>query len=158
MAKSKLVYLTGDKELDRQLRTLGDLATKKLFRRATRSGAKKMQAAIKATIPVSEKQKRRAGKESTDKAGRVTGKSGSPGDLKRSVKVRANKRSRTGRIGHSVVIGGDAAAYVSKVELGTRKMRPKRTIRDAFNTNKSSIGSQFVNDVWAEIRAEVPRT
>lgn len=158
MAKAGMVYLTGDKELDRQLRTLGDRAVKKLFRKATRSGAKKMQVAIKATIPVSEKKRRKTTGETTDKAGRVTSKNQAPGSLKRSIKVRAMKRSRSGRIGHSVVIGGDAAEYVSKVELGTRKMRPKRTIRDAFGANKSSVASGFVNDVWSEIKAEVSAT
>lgn len=151
-----MVFVTGDKELDRQLRALADRAVKKLFRKATRTAAKKMQAAIKATLPVSQVSK--SGKLTTNKAGKTTSRSVGPGALKRSVKVRAMKRSRKARIGHSVVIGGDAAAYVAKVELGTRRMRPKRTIRDAFNTNKGSVGSQFVNDVWAEIRAEVART
>lgn len=158
MAKSGMVYLTGDKELDAQLRTLTDRAVKKLFRKATRTGAKKMQAAIKETMPVSEKKRRQAGKETTDKSGQVTSKDSRPGALKRSIKVRALKRSRSGRIGHQVVMGGEAAAYVSKIELGTRKMRPKRTIRDAFNASQRSIGSEFVDDVWDEIKAEVAVT
>lgn len=156
MARQPMIFVTGDKELDRQLRTLGERAVKKLFRKASRSGAKKMQAAIKATIPVSDKVAKRGW--STDKTGKPHGISAAPGELKRSIKVRAMARTRRGRIGTSVVMGGEAAEYVSKVELGTKRMRPKRTIRDAFDTKKNSVGSEFVNDIWEEIKAEVART
>ena len=148
-----MIFITGDKELDRQLKALGNAAVKKLFRKSTRLAAKKMQTAIKATIPVSNNKKFVG---SRDKRGMPTVKKAS--SLKQEIKVRAMTRTRKGRIGHSVVIGGGAAVYVSKVELGTRYMQPKRTIRDAFNTNKNSVGSQFVNDVWDELRAEVART
>lgn len=153
---AKGIYVTGDKELDKQLRTLGDRAAKKLFRRATRSGAKKMQAPITETIPVSGQTKSR--KWTTDKTGKPHGPGTVPGTLKKTIKVRAMKRSRSGRIGHSIVIGGDMADYVAKVELGTKRMRPKRTIRDAFDQNENSVGSQFVNDIWDEIKAEVSTT
>lgn len=156
MARKPMIFLTGDKELDRQLRTLGDSAVKKLFRKATRKGAKKMQATIKATIPVS--QSAATGKWRKDKSGKPYGKATGPGELKRSIKVRAMTRTRKGRIGTSVVLGGEVAEYVSKVELGTKRMRPKRTIRDAFNTNKNSVGSGFVDDVWNEIKSEVAKT
>lgn len=154
MPRQPMIFVTGDKELDRQLRTLAERAVKKLFRKATRKGARKMQKAIKVRMPVGTK----SWTWKKDKTGKPIGKTAVHGALKRSVKVRAMTRTRKGRIGASVVIGGEAAEYVSKVELGTKRMRPKRKIRDAFNTKKNSVGSEFVNDIWEEIKAEVART
>ena len=67
------ISLSGDKKLDRALKAMGPKLTKKILRKAVRRAAKPVLTTARARVPIDE------------------------GDLKRSLKIRAMKRSRRNR-------------------------------------------------------------
>ncbi|MGE0193556.1 MAG: HK97-gp10 family putative phage morphogenesis protein [Planctomycetota bacterium] len=147
-SKSMVVTFAGDKELEAAFNALALGAQKKVFRPALRAGGKVILAAIKARVP------------------RKTG------NLRKSIKLRASRRSRK-RIGVAVFVDKGILAprptpkranpgrkewwhpahlelgYVRKTKTGTFVVPPQSFIRAGFDSVKEQA--------MAAIEAEVGR-
>lgn len=134
MAKKQTFFLTGDKALDKTLRGLEPKIAKKVVSKATRSGMKIMQKAVKDESPV-----------------------GETGMLKKSVKVRSAKRSRRS-FGMLVQFGEGnfkgKSWYAAAVEYGTSKMEPRGFMRKAFDANEEKVRTHTMNEIVAGIERE----
>jgi len=123
------IRMTGDKELDRQLRRLAGNDQKKIVRKALRAGARPIQADAIANAP-------------EDEEGRL-----------KKVKVRSAKRSRRSigaRVGFFSGSGEDGIA--AHVELGTRRSRAKPFLRPALAKNKDRSIRIIGRSTWQGIR------
>ena len=98
------ITLTGDKELERLLRTLEAKKVKPALRKGTRAGAKRVAEKVKAIAPKDD------------------------GDYVKSIRVRAIPRSRKNKhvVGHRAISSGQFLSgenfYPIMQELGTSKM------------------------------------
>lgn len=135
MPKQRADVLTGDRELDRLLASVEAKKVKPALRKGAREGAKETAAQAKANVP-------------TDS-----------GALKRSIKVRALKRSRKTKhlVGARVVTGeglfkGDNY-YGGFVEFGTSKMKAKPYLRPAANQSKQRVFQAFKRKTAEAIRS-----
>lgn len=122
-----MTLVTGDKELDRRLRSLPPKVLKKLARRAVRPAAKEVLARAIDEVPVD------------------------TGDLEDSLKVRALKRSRKNKdkVGSRVVTGegffkGDQY-YGGFVEFGTSKMAARPFLRPAAISAEPAVKRVFTS-------------
>lgn len=134
--------LTGDKKLDKTLRDLEPKVRRKTMVAAMREGAKKIEKVAKQYAPVGKPQ---PGKPEHQ-----------PGTLKKSIKVRAAKRSRR-TFGVDVRIGdknwqGDAW-YGSAVEFGSKKQEGQHFLERAYDEK----GKEVRDFVLKEIRAGIER-
>lgn len=129
MAKA---IVTGWKELDKAFGGLEVKIQGKVLRGAMRAGAQRIQAAAVAYI--------------------VSNPSIDEGDLAKSLKVRAAKRSRRS-IGMQVVTKG--AAHANLVEYGTKNMPPEPFLRRAGYDNKAAIQKMLLDDVAEAARSPV---
>jgi len=130
---SGTIRLRGAKQLLEALKTLDDKLAKKVYREAMRAAAKPILETAKANAPV------------------VTGA------LRKSLKIRAIKRTRKGRVG--VVISTDKGFfkgetfYGSFIEFGTKNMPAHPFIRPAFDSHKVSSIKIIGNEIWSGLRA-----
>ena len=112
-----MFQLTGIKEIDKALHEMEKKVAKKLLKDAMKSSMKPMLAAAKAAVPVKS------------------------GQLKRYVKLRAAKKSRTS-FGYTIGVGESdfkgKAFYGAFLEYGTSRQPPKGYLRRAFDENKES--------------------
>lgn len=125
------IIVTGDKEINRNLARFEANVQKKAIRKATRQAAKFVLADARAMAP------------------RDTGL------LESSLKVRAIRRTRTGKVGHSVQTGertfGGETFYGAFQELGTRYMQEDPFMRPALWSNEMPVKQEFINEIRAEI-------
>lgn len=129
------VVMTGLRELDRNLARLSDKMQKKLVRSAVRKAAKPVLDRAKELVP-------------TD-----------TGDLRRSLKIRALKRSRRrSTIGVQVVTGVDffkgEQYYGGMIEFGTSKMNAKPFLRPAADQSKGKARLIFRQELRSGIIRE----
>lgn len=133
MAVSPKFIVTGDKALDRALRTLEPRVARKVVRQAMRAAMKGMKTAIESTAPV-----------------------GDTGALAASVKIRAGRRSR-GKM--SILVGLEDTTfqgeryYAAFVEYGTADMPGQGYMREALDT-RGEIARQ---DAMRRIRDGIER-
>lgn len=134
MAKPAIDFdLRGDKLLIKALRELSIAGQKKVTRQGLRKGINLIRDDIKANIAVDS------------------------GALRKTVKVRAMKRSRR-RIGVFVKIGGPLEdPYAPFVLYGTRYQVGQRTGRDAIEANRGPVLKVLQKEIWASLRKEVAR-
>lgn len=124
---------TGDKKLDRMLREFEPKLAKKIIRRTLRKAAKPVLETARQHAPV------------------LTGA------LKRSLKVRAMKRSRRNKNKYGVrVITGDdffkgEQFYGAFIEFGTSRIEAKPYLRPAYDNNKTSVRDVFRREIKKEI-------
>lgn len=132
MARSVRVLVTGIKSVDRKLAALGPKVANGVVRKAIREGAKEFAADLKLYEP-----------EGPTKA------------LKRSIIVRAGKRSRKG---YTMQVGYDMGKFKAKKwhatfsEWGTHKMRGDHAMLRAYDVNKGRIGRGIVRRIKAGIK------
>jgi len=138
MAGGVDISLIGDKELQRKFKTLVGKVQKKIARKAIRAGAKIVLADAKNRAPV------------------LSGK------LKKSLKVKAIKRSRS-TIGVLVQTGtreklnipeGSKYYYPAAVEYGHGGVAAKPFLRPALDTNADRALSTIQRELWNGIRIE----
>lgn len=117
----------------------GDEALKKLFRDTLPREARKAvkQGARKGAKVVAESAKIKAPRES--------------GELRRSIKVRALKRTRTGKLG-AVVLTGDGffkgdQFYAGFIEYGTVNMPAQPFLRPAADENRVIVHRIFIESI-----------
>ena len=126
MAVTGSIKLIGGKELDRKLKALPRKVAKKILRQALRAGAKIILAQAKANAPVA------------------------TGQLKKSLKVRAMKRTRKGTVGFKVQTkAGDFKGdefYGSFLEYGFR--RGKRPGKGAEYTREIVPAQPFMRPAF----------
>lgn len=126
--------IKGYEKIDRMLRTLDTKVARKVSRQAMRAGAKIVEAQAEANAPV--------GKPYTRK-----GKEHKPKTLKRSIKIRAFKKNRKGRIGFNVgTSGGDnlfagEAFYGGFQELGYRVGKRTNEVKRAQTARNKALRS-----------------
>lgn len=134
------VTITGDKALDRKLATMDQKLETKLLRKAVRIVAKDVADTAKRLVPVDS------------------------GRLRRSIKVRAAKRSRRNRgvvkvrvtTGQQDKLFVGEAFYGGMVEFGTSKMEAQPFLRPAEIQNRIAAKSRFTLAI-REIIAEEAR-
>ena len=139
LKKNKLT-ITGDKQIDRALKNIPDKVAKKAFRKSMRPAMKVIQKEAKDNAPVDS------------------------GDMKKSIKVKAAKRSRR-FMGIDVVIGEEAFKgetwYGNLVEYGTSKMPAKPFMRPAYDS-KDQVKNKVLEDLPKildeEVRKEASKT
>ena len=125
--------LTGVKELDNALRQFEPKLVKKIARKVVRKAAKPVQESAQRRVRV--------------KTGR----------LKRSIKVRALKRSRKNkhRVGVRVITGEGffqgSTFYGGFIEYGTKNMRKKPFMRPAMDENHETVRRVFQSEIAALI-------
>lgn len=126
------LILTGSDDLRRKLAGLKDKDVKAAVRKGTRAGAKLMAAETRKAAP------------------------SKSGLLRKSIKVRALKRSRK-RIGHMVAVklpdGAVKVPYAGFVEFGTKRMKAVEFAKDAAKDS----GEQALRQVCEEAAAEIER-
>ena len=144
------IWITGDKAVDRRLKKFTLKLQKKIFRKVVRKAAEPVLATARANVPVDS------------------------GDLKKSLKVRAMKRSRRNknRVGVQVGTGekfflGDQF-YAGFIELGWHtgkrrslkrtKVEPKPFLRPAHDQNKSTVRAIFQTDMKAQVEQAAKET
>lgn len=110
--------ISGLEPLLKKLKTLEPKIAKKVLRQSLRAGAKIIQTAAKAKAPVKS------------------------GQLRKAIKVRAQKRTRRGTIGVNVSVGEKDFAgevfYGSFIEFGSSKMPARPFMKPAFQENKAA--------------------
>ena len=138
-----VIKIEGAKELEKKLRELGAKAEKKVYRQALRAGAKVVQAAAKAKIPVD------------------------TGTLRQNIKVRGGKRSR-GVISVNCVVGDgwyqgetfygaflEFGHFLGKRGLADRTwVPPVPFMRPAWDEQKDNALRIVTDKIWSGIRAE----
>lgn len=127
MARSAGITITGDKKLTRKLEQFEAKVAKKIVRKAMREAMRPMHAAVKGNMPV-----------------------GETGGMKRSVKLRALKRSRRG-FGIEVHVESPG---VGAVEFGTVDQPPQAPTRRAFDEEAARARRRVIDLIWQGIRAE----
>lgn len=146
--------ITGIEEINQALKQLPKNVQKKAFRKAMRPAMKVVQNAAKANAPVSgqgeesDEEKPDDDKPKTPRKKRGgTTKNHKPGTLKRSIKVRATKRSRR-FIGIDVLMGeGDFKGevyYGAFQEYGSRYHRPQGFLRKAHDTKEGEARAKAI--------------
>lgn len=156
--KEPVIYLTGQKELDAQLVGLKLAIQKKLFRKAARAAARPILSDARKNAP---SQHRRY--KNRDKLGRFKArtKQGTSNALMKAIKLRAMKRSRSGRIGVQVTIGDGLfvgkSFYGAFVELGTVHQKPQAFMRRAADKNREKSANIFQTEIDKELQAEVAK-
>lgn len=137
------VWVTGIPELDAKLRSLEPKLAKKIYRRSVRKAAKPVLDTARSLAPVES------------------------GDLKRSLKIRAMKRSRRNKhiVGVQVVTGkewfkGDQF-YAAFIEFGApghkffgkgdAPLEPKPFMRPAHDANGSKVAEVFVSSMRQDL-------
>lgn len=132
------ISLVGDKALQRKLKSLDFALQKKILRKALRAGAKPVRDAARTNAPVRE------------------------GKIKKSIKVRAMKRSRKG-IGVLVAVGTrqelgiseeDFYNYAVGTELGTSKAAAQPYLRPALDSKSSEALKIIAREIDAGIKSE----
>ena len=132
------VFLTGDKEVDRMLRTLEVKLQRKAFRVGTRAGAKIVLERAKRKVPVD------------------------TGTLEDTMTVRAAKgtgkrKFRRGlEFGHTVThrdTGAEDPFYAHFVEFGTDKWKGKRYIRPALYDSEAEVKAEVIRAIKAALPA-----
>ncbi len=117
------VKIEGAEAVVAMLRRVAGPQAKAAIRKGTRAGAKIIAAKAKQLIPEVERK---------DRYGRVT-----IGNLRKAVKVRAMKRSRSGWIGSTVTVDGGGLGYTGDefygafVEFGTKRMTARQYFKHA---------------------------
>jgi len=126
------IIITGDKEVDAELKKVEPKLAKKALRKAARKGAKIVQARMKQLAPV------RTGK------------------LRKAIKVRAQKRSRTQLgarvISDSIIRDGEKTYYGMAWEYGTKKITARPFIRPAAEASRQEVTDIFRKEVAAQIK------
>ena len=117
------VYLTGDVDLARKLRGLKAVHAKAAIRKGTRAGSKDVQAEAKRTVPVR------------------------TGALRRSIKVRALKKSRR-HVGHTVRLDKFYGAFL---EYGTKRITPREFLKQAAASIKDRAFRTALDIISVEI-------
>ncbi len=130
--------ITGDKKLDRKLKKLGSpKLIKKVIKKGLRNGSKPIQKEAKRNAPV-----------------------GKTGQLKKNVKLRAQKRSRKS-IGVNVQVGeGDFKGdqfYAAFIEYGTSKMPARPFMRPAWDKNKDKTKQSILDEIKLAILNEAKK-
>lgn len=127
-----IIYVTGNRELDGLLSNFEQKIVKGMFRKATRVVAKALKPKIDAATPVK------------------------TGALKKSMKIRALKRSRkAARVGVEIRtkdgwFKGDEF-YGAFVELGTKRITPRRFVRDTTDRFQGEANQIFEQEIGAAI-------
>lgn len=129
MAKNPKIKLivTGNKKIDKRLRTLKATLARKIVRQALR----------KAMKPILQSAKDMAPRDS--------------GDLALNIKLKAGKRSRGAFILRIRTLG-QHGYLASFHEFGTFKQPPRPFMRPAFDMHKDSSRALMLTEVWAGIR------
>lgn len=147
MANNVRIFLTGQRDIDRKLRTMEPRLARKVSRQASRAAIKLVAGAAKTKLKASQSKT-----QGRDERGRFT----KHHQLLRSIKVRALKRTRSG-FGHRLVSGGDGrglAYYGRFVELGTKHQRSQRYMRSSLYDNATVILGYFRASLRAFIAGE----
>jgi HK97 gp10 family phage protein len=120
--------VAGADELIARLRTFKKVKSKKAIRKGSRKGSKIVQAKAKANVPV---------------------KSGA---LQKAIKVRAIKRSRkwAGTTVTTKVAQGPTY-YGGFIEYGTKYIKARHFIKQAFEQSRASAGRAFVDGITEEL-------
>lgn len=126
MATAKIT-IQGQRKLTRKLNNLEPKVAKKVVRQAMRAAMKPMHATFKANLPV-----------------------GETGNLKRSAKLRAARRSRKG-FGIVVIATGPG---VGGIEYGDSNQPPQAPGRRAFDSEADGARRRVIDLMWAGIEAE----
>ncbi|OJW26900.1 MAG: hypothetical protein BGO49_21505 [Planctomycetales bacterium 71-10] len=131
------VVVTGVEEIDRRMKTLVPRLQKKVIRQSMRKAMKIVAAATRARVPVD------------------------TGLLKASIKVRATKFKRRGRLGVEVRAGeGDFKGdtfYGGMVEYGTKRMPPRPFMAPAYDETKEQAKGVAMDEILAGIEREASR-
>ena len=138
MAKGFDISIVGDKKLIRKFKTLEAKTQKKFVRKALRAAGKPVLAAAKQKVPVRE------------------------GKLKKSLKLRAIKRSRTGvgvliKTGNREELGikpGEKGFYPFSVEYGTANTPEQSYLRAGMDENRDKALKILGDELWRQIKAE----
>lgn len=145
MAKSKLVIVTGIREIDRKLARLEPAVQKKILRQSIREALKPVAAGVKAMIHS------------------ITGA------LKKAVKVRALKSRKRGQIGLEVRISAEDAGKGKQAtweeatfspaftEFGTAHQPPKPIMRPVFDSQGPAARESAIRDILRKTLAEAKR-
>jgi HK97 gp10 family phage protein len=127
----RMVTITGDKAIDKLIRRLGDPArTNKVIVKAMRVALKPLAAQVKANTP----------KDS--------------GGMRRSIKVRAGKRSRKGP--SMLVVATNAstpAGQIAAVEFGTEDQEAAAPFRRAYDAGASRARDSMLAETKAGLLA-----
>lgn len=133
------IRLVGDKKLTAALKALPLKFQKKVVRKALRDAAKIVLPVVRANTPID------------------------TGNLKNSIRVKALKFSRrSGKFGVGVQTG--IGFYIGKQfygafqELGTRKMRGRRFMRDAADTTRTRAQAAMAATIAKGIEVQAAKT
>lgn len=126
--------LTGLEAIDRKLVTLPERIQGKVARQAVRAGAKEFHGPAKAAAP------------------------SRSGDLERSLKVRAGKRSRRMAVSAQVVTEDGwfkgKTFYGGFVEYGTRKMPGLHFLKKTFDANVEKVKASTIQTIAEGVERE----
>jgi HK97 gp10 family phage protein len=144
------ITITGDRTVDRRLKQFGPKLAKKIFSKVIRKAAKPVLETARNAVPVDS------------------------GDLRRSLKIRARKRSRRNKntVGVQVVTGErffkGELFYGGFLEFGWRtgkrgsdkrtQVQPKPFLRPAYDQNKSTVRNIFQTAMKAQVEQAAKET
>lgn len=126
---AKKLKITGDRKVDKALARLDAKIAKKALRKSARESMKIVKAQAVANAPV-----------------------GETGNLKKSIKVRSGKRSRSS-ISSQVITDKDKAYYSPMVEFGTQHQPANGFLRRAYDSKQDEARAKAIDQIKAEIKA-----
>lgn len=139
--------LDGFKELFDDLQKVPEKA-KQILRASLRDGCKVIASAAKQLVPIAIE---------SDLSEYSKKKGYKPGDLKRSITVRATPGRRRGTIAMSVVTGGTSGMFSGRTwyggvtEYGSRYQKPQRWLQSAFDDNHEVVLEAIKGKLGEEI-------
>lgn len=132
---AEIVTITGWEPLRAKLKALPTKVQRRVVRPAMRDAGKIVLASAKNTVPT-----------------------GATGNLSRSLRLRAKKRTRKGTIGVNVSAGAaffrGPTFYGGFVEYGTRKMKGRHFMQAAFDRSSASANAVAMAKIAAGIERE----
>tara|TARA_R110002095_G_scaffold109849_1_gene96208 strand:+ start:1634 stop:2056 length:423 start_codon:yes stop_codon:yes gene_type:complete len=130
--KKNGIEITGDKEIDTFLKNLPAAAAKKIMRKGIRPAMKVLHKEVKNKVPVDE------------------------GQLKKAIKLKAAKRSRSS-IGMDITVNKEDAFYAAMVEDGTKNRPPQSFIRSTADAHGEQALTTAKNGMKDIIREEAKK-
>jgi len=155
MAKAFSVVITGDKQIDRNLKKFDDKVRKKVVRKAARNAAKKALSDYKNLVPVNTGSMRDATKVRAMKASRK-----SRGSLGASIVVDKKKlfalyEARYGHLPGKRRVDKEAFFYPTVVEFGDSDTAADKPLRRAVFGNEAAIKAVFLSELRQAIKAKL---
>lgn len=154
--------IVGAKEVKRAFRELEPKLARKVIRQAIRKGLKPVLTAARRNAPVSHPGgKTGVGRDSQGRFVSLARESGhSPGELRKSIKLRASRKRKRGVIGMTVSVSAKnpgAKFYGAFVDLGTKKIKARNFMRHAYEQNKAQAQEIARREILAGIEREAGR-